>query len=591
MFIRPIRHRLPSIYQCITTNLLFLYTLMLVLIPTLLLLSCDAYRHNSSDPDGRQGNATPAHVDKESPDLVIGIIVDQLRPDYIYRYWDQYGDDGFKRLVNDGFTFRNTWFRYLQTSTGPGHAAQYTGTTPAIHGLLGNHWYDRESHSHPNVIVDVGSGHHGVGSLPDAHAEKSPAKMLTTTVGDELFLHTNERSKTIGISRKDRGAILPAGHAGDAYWYEAETGNFVTSSYYRDELPNWLQSFNDRNLAQEYLTRVWDTMYPIEEYTGSRDDNNPYEGWYPGMDSPTFPINLPELVSDHGHDPGLLSRTPFGDKLLIDLAIATMEGEELGRRGFPDILALSLSATDAIGHRFGPASKQMHDNLLWLDQYLARLLDYLDEEYESENVLIFLTSDHGAVHIPHYLRELRIITGNPDTEANINSGIRDAIYEYMNEQYGGEFLLSMSNQNLYLDHDFISRNNLNLTEVRTDLKRFMLTLDPVSGALTADALNNTQFTSGIRKRAQHVFHQKRSGDVIFWLVPQTRGNTGSGGTGHGTPWSYDTHAPLIFYGDGVPAGESMDRVYVSDIASTIAVFLNSPFPSGNIGNPFNDRMR
>lgn len=560
----------------------------LFLLPMLMFTSCES--DHAGDVQNKQFVISSA-ADTDIPDMVVGIIIDQLRPDYIYRYWDQYGDNGFRRLVREGYTFRNAWFSYLQTSTGPGHAAQLTGATPDIHGLIGNRWYDRELDRHLNIIEDVDSGYRGVGSLPDYNGEKSPANMLTTTVGDELFLHTNERSRTIGISRKDRGAILPAGHAGYAYWYEPATGNFITSTYYHEELPEWLREFNDRNLAQEFLTRVWEPLLPKEDYTGSREDDNPYEGTFRGMDSPTFPIDLFWLVEEHNHGPEILSRTTFSDELLIELAIAAMKGEELGRRDVPDILSISLSATDAIGHRFGPASKQMHDHLLRLDQYLARLLDYLDEQYGKEKILVFLTSDHGATYIPHYLRDRRIITGNPDTKSHIGNEIRDAIIEYMEYRYGEDILLAYSNQNLYLDHEYIARNNLDLTEVRTDIKRFVLTLDPVAGALTADALNNTQFTSGIRARAQRMFHQKRSGDVLLWLQAQTLGNTGTGGTSHGTPWTYDTHAPLIFYGFKVPPGQSTERVYVSDIASTVSIYLNSPFPSGNIGNPLNDLMR
>jgi arylsulfatase A-like enzyme len=208
----------------------------------------------------------------------------------------------------------------------------------------------------------------------------------------------------------------------------------------------------------------------------------------------------------------------------------------------------------------------------------------------KDNVLVFLTSDHGVVHIPHYLRDLGIPSGNPDTETAVASEMLDALRAYLVERYGQDLLLSYSNQNLFLDHEFIDRNGLDHAAVQQDVKRFMLTLEPVGGALTAHALNNTEFTNGIRALAQQAFHQRRSGDVVVWLTPHTLGGTGTGGTSHGSPWVYDTHAPLLFFGHRVPAGQSVERVYVSDIASTLAIFLNSPFPSGNIGNPLNDLM-
>jgi predicted AlkP superfamily pyrophosphatase or phosphodiesterase len=539
-----------------------------------------------------QARALPGEKShEETPKLVVGIVVDQLRPDYIYRFWDNFEDGGFKRLVNGGHTFRNAWFSYMQTSTGPGHAAQLTGATPSIHGLIGNSFYIRGLDRNINVIEDVGSGHRGVGSLPDYRGEKSPANMLVTTVGDELYLHTNRRSKTIGISRKDRGAILPAGHTGKAFWYEGATGNFITSTFYMDELPGWLQEFNNRNLAREYLTRTWDMLLPEEEYAKrSRPDDNPYEGTFRGMDRPAFPIDLAYLSQNEGVGPGDLARTPFSDEHLTELAMAAIEGEQLGRRGVPDILAISYSATDAVGHRFGPASYQMQDMIIRLDRYLARLLDYLDEQIGMEHVLVYLTSDHGGAYIPHYLRDLGIITGNTDNETHIGRELNNALSTYMEETYGENFILNFSNQNIYLDHAYMKNNGLDPREVRTNLKRFLLTLDMVGGALTADALNYSEFTQGIRGRAQNMFHQKRSGDVLVWLQPQTRGNTGTGGTGHGTPWAYDTKAPLILYGYDVPAGQATETVYVRDIASTVAIYLNAPFPSGNVGEPLQHRM-
>ena len=523
-----------------------------------------------------------------TPDLVVGITIDQMRPDYFFRYWNHLGEGGLKRLVNEGFFFRNGHFRHGQTSTGPGHAAQFTGTTPAIHGLLGNSWYVRELDRSINVIEAVGSGFRGVGSRPDYDGEKGPVNMLTTTVGDELYLHTGHRSRTIGLSRKDRGAILPAGHTGHAYWFEGSTGNFITSTFYRDELPDWLQAFNARNLAQEYLTQVWEPLHPIDGYVESREDENPYEGRTGG--STAFPFDLPALMAD-GASPSLLNTTPFSDQLLLELAKGAIEGEGLGRGPVPDILSLALSATDAIGHRFGPASKQMQDHILRLDGYLADFFSYLDREFGMERVLVFLTADHGGAYIPHYLRDQGIPTGHPDNETGISGEIAGAIRGFLQDRYGRDLLLAVSNQNLYLDLPALEALGLDPDGIRVEVKRFALTLDGVGGAMTAQTLTRTEFTRGPRAAMQHSWHQKRSGDVVIWLEPQTQGGTGTGGTGHGTPWAYDRHVPILFMGAGIPAGESMELVHVSDIAPTVANFLNSPLPSGNIGQPLNDLLR
>lgn len=558
------------------------HLLLLITFSVLMLFYSDTYASH---------DITSVNSQQNSPALVIGFIVDQMRPDYIYKYWDHFEEGGFKRLVNEGHTFRNAYFRHLQTSTGPGHAAQLTGASPSVHGLIGNNWYVRELGRNINVIEDVGSGYRGVGSLPDYNGEKSPGNMLTTTVGDELYMFTGERSRTIGISRKDRGAILPAGHTGHAYWYENATGNFITSTYYMDELPGWMQEFNSRNLPQEYLTRIWEPLLPIEQYVESRPDNNPYEGTFPGMDTPTFPVDLAYLVEEHNQRPGLLNRTPFGDELLFELAIAAIEGEGLGRGGVPDILTIGLSATDAIGHRFGPGSKQLQDHMIRLDRYFAEFFDYLDREFGMENVLIFLTADHGAVYIPEYMSDLGIPTGHSNFEVTVGGQIRQAVSDYMERVYGEDFLLSYSSKSLYFDHDIMDQNGLDHVAVQKDIARFVLSLDAVGGSLTADALNNREFTEGIRSRAMHAYHQKRSGDVVLWLKPQTLSGTGTSGTGHGSGWGYDTHIPLMFMGYDIWSGETYEKVYVSDIASTVAVFLHSSFPSGNIGNPLNEFLK
>ena len=537
----------------------------------------------SANPSINEGSI----IDQQKPKIVIGLIVDQMRPDYIYRYWDLYGEGGIKRLATEGAVFRNAYFKHLQTSTGPGYSTPMSGASPSVTGLIGNSWYVRELDRTMNVIEAVDGDFAGVGSDPDYDGRKWPGNMLTSTLGDELHLHTGERSRTVGISRKDRGAILPAGHLGDAYWFEGGTGNFITSTYYMDELPDWVAEFNDRNRPQEIMTKTWEPLLPIEEYVHSRSDENPYEGTFSGLDSPAFPVDLAYLTEEHGASPSLINLTPFADGLLLELAVAAIEGENLGGGDVPDILNIGLSAADAIGHRFGPASKQVQDYYLRLDRYFEDFFNYLEDRFGMENVLIYLTSDHGAVYIPQYLSDLGMPTGHEGLETGPNSYITSQVRQFMTDTWGDEFLLTYNNQNLFLDHDFIEEAGLDLEQVRIDIKRFVLTLDPVGGAITADALNRSEFTEGMKARAMHTFHQKRSGDIIVWLQPHTRGGSPTGGTGHGTGWVYDTHAPLIFMGAGIKGGDIYEKAYVSDIASTIAVFLNSPFPSGNIGNPLN----
>ena len=529
------------------------------------------------------GASTDSPAVPDAPALVVGIVVDQMRPDLVYRYWDKLGEDGFRRLIEHGFTFTNMHFDYMPTSTGPGHAGVFTGTTPSVHGIMGNSWFVRDLDRSLNVITVP--GHEGIGSRPGSENNKAPSRLLTTTLGDELLLHSNMQSRVVGISRKDRAAMMMTGHLGDAYWYEGASGNFVTSSFYRDALPEWLDEFNAQDLAQAYLSEVWDTLLPIEQYTESISDANPWERVYPDQTEPVFPHDLPTRVSEHGAGPGLLSSTPFGDRLLTDLAIATIKGEQLGQRGVTDLLAIGYSAIDSIGHAYGPASVETQDAYLRLDRYIATLLDYLDDTIGEEQYLVFLTSDHGVVHVPGYLAELNIPGGYYDAAAGYAG-----LAAHLNEVYRADLLQGFSNFDIFLNNDRIDELRLDRAEVQQKVARYMLNLDGVAGAMTAETLNNNQFDRDIRAIVQNGFHQQRSGDVVVWLAPQMLPQRDSG-SDHGSPWSYDRHAPMYWYGKNIPVGESAAPVFIRDIAPTVANLLRSPYPSGNTGNPMTDHMR
>lgn len=520
----------------------------------------------------------------ETPKLVVGIMVDQMRSDYIHRFWDKFGDDGFKRIVNDGFTFTNHHYNYSPTSTGPGHASVYTGATPSVHGVVGNGWYVKELDKSINV-VEV-PGYKGVGSQGDGEDNKAPSNMLTTTVGDELRLHTNNRSKVVSISRKDRGAILPGGHLGTAYWFEGSTGNFITSSYYMDELPAWVKAFNDRKLAEEYMKKPWETLLPIEEYIESLPDDNPYEGMFRGQDAPVFPHNLPELAEKHGHGVGLVSSTPFSNDIMAEMAIAAIEGENLGSGDTPDLLAVSFSSTDAVGHQFGPASIELQDTYLRLDRTMAKFLNYLDEKFGKDNILLFITADHAVSYVPSYLADQQIPAGYVNSKENT-----EALRAFLTEKYGEDLFLRSSNFDIFLRHDLIDEKGLDHEAVQNDVARFLLSRDGIAGVVTATALMQGEFTKGIRAKIQQGYNQKRSGDVVFWIDAQKTSSSSPRGTTHGSPWAYDTHVPMHWYGWTVPAGSSSHPVYIPDIAPTVATFLKIIFPSGTVGQPMNEYMK
>ncbi|MGB7216151.1 MAG: alkaline phosphatase PafA [Gammaproteobacteria bacterium] len=517
-----------------------------------------------------------------TPNLVVGIVVDQMRLDTLYRFWHRFGDDGFRKLFDEGFSFENASFDYMPTFTAPGHASIYTGTTPAVHGILANAWYVRELKQTTYVTDDPSVS--AVGSESQA-SRMSPRWMLTTTIGDELWMHTNERAKVIGLALKDRSAILPASHTGAAYWLDESTGRFVTSTWYRDELPDWLKEFNARGLTERYLAQPWEPLLPLEEYVESLPDDNPYEVPFAGEDRPVFPHDLPTLARARGF--GLVAYTPFGDELLTELALAALDGESLGRRDVPDLLSISYSAPDNIGHRFGPMSVEVQDTYLRLDRQIARLLGELEKRY-GRDVLVFLTSDHGTGHVPGYLADRSIPVGEFRDRA-----VGEALRRFVEERYGDADLIeAFHNQQVFLDRERLRAAGIDRRRIEEDIAHFLLEQEGVAGAITGTALRFGSFSDPHRARLQRGFHPRRSGDVVVWMEPHWISDFGGRVAAmHGSPFSYDTRVPLVWYGWTVPAGRTTEPVHITDIAPTLAVFLRTPFPSGTTGTPINHLMR
>ena len=518
-----------------------------------------------------QAQTTPS-----KPKLVVGIVVDQMRYDYIYRYWDKFGNDGFKRLVNEGFFCKNTNFNYVPTYTGPGHASIYTGTTPAVHGIIANDWYDKTTGkdmycAQDNTVTGVGTS--------GTEGKRSPVNMLTTTITDELRISSNMKSKVIGIALKDRSAILPAGHtANAAYWYDGSSGGFISSTYYMKELPVWVQDFNKKELAKKYLSQPWNTLLPIEQYTESLPDDNKYETVAKGETKPVFPHNLPELMSKNG-GLNLIRSTPFGNSLTKDLAIEVIKNENLGKGDATDFLAISFSSPDYIGHAYGPNSVEQEDDYLRLDKDIAELLKFLDTQVGKNNTLIFLTADHAAPEVPSYLMDLKIPAGYVDEKKIISE-----LKKQLNQLYGDTLVLSFSNQQVFLDHKIIESKKLGLQQVQDNVAELLQNMEGVSEVVTAKTLNNTQYTEGSRYFMQKGFNANRSGDVLVnylpaWVDYQKTGTT------HGSSYSYDTHVPLVFYGWNIKQGSSTEQIYITDIAATLAMMLNIQFPNGCTGNP------
>lgn len=414
----------------------------------------------------------------------------------------------------------------------------------------------------------------------DKAGEMSPHRLLTTTVADENRLHTQMRGKTIGVAIKDRGAVLPAGHtANAAYWFHGQDeGKWISSSFYLEDLPNWVKEFNAGDHAEKYMT-PWNTLRDITTYTESGDDLNKYEGGFKGKKNAEFPYDLKKLGSqNNGYD--ILKATPFGNSLTLDFALAAIDGEALGQDEFTDFLTLSFSSPDYVGHNFGVNSKEIEDTYLRLDLEIARLLDELDAKVGEGNYTIFLTSDHGGVHVPAYLESLRIPSGYFDT-----SKLKMDLNLFLTEKFKAANLVeNVSNGQVFFDYDAVSKLDVSREELQREIAHYLLQYDRINQVYTREQLEGTTFSEGMAAEIDHGFHQKRSGDVVYLLDPSVISYSRTGST-HGSGQNYDTHAPLIFYGRGIKAGNSLERTEIVDIAPTISALLGIPFPNGSTGRP------
>lgn len=524
-------------------------------------------------------HAQKAPQQPRKPKLVVGIVVDQMRADYIEKYWSKFGDGGFRKLVRNGFNCRNTNYNYMPTYTGPGHASIYTGTTPAYHGIVGNDWYERTSGDTVYCAGDTSVS--TIGSTSDA-GKMSPHRLLTTTITDELQLTTKQASKVIGISLKDRGAILPAGRSADAaYWYDGKSGNWITSSWYMNNLPKWINDFNDRKWPDQYLSKEWNTVFPIREYTESNPDDNPYEAPFKGEEKPVFPHNLPAL---RGKSYDLVRRTPFGNTMTKDLGIAAIVGEKMGDDSIPDFLCMSFSATDYVGHQFGPSSIEVEDTYIRLDRDLADLLNFLDNQIGKGKYLIFLTADHGAVENVQFLLDQKLEGGYANPTA-----IDDTIKYFLKTNYGkSDYFINNMNDQIYLDHDKIAADKIDLCKLEFELSNFLkFRIDGLLDVITGCNLDNVDYTEPFKSKIQNGYLGKRSGDLALLFAPgwteKLFGN-GKQGTTHGTAYPYDTHVPLLWYGWNINAGSTVREIQITDIAPTLSFLLHVGIPNGCTGN-------
>jgi predicted AlkP superfamily pyrophosphatase or phosphodiesterase len=519
----------------------------------------------------------------EKPKLVVGVIVDQMRQEYLYRFYDKFGEHGFRRMMNQGFMLENAHYNYCPTVTGPGHASVYTGTTPAIHGIIGNDFYDKTTRTMVNCVED--GAYKPIGN--DAgNGDISPSRLLSSTVTDELELFTQRRSKVIGVSFKDRGAVLPAGHMADAaYWYDSKSGKFISSTFYMAKLPDWVTKFNAQNLPDKYLSQEWKTLLPIDQYVESGPDDSPYEKKFSGKERSTFPYALPQLrTKNDGY--GLLANTPFANDYLTQMASAAIVGEQLGKDNVSDFLCVSYSAPDAIGHAKGPNAVEIEDVYLRLDKNIEQLLQKLDAEVGRDNYTIFLTADHAVADVPQYLKDNKMPAGYFNA-ADLKANLDKFLASYFP---GKSFIENISNHQIFLDQESFRKeprtSGMEMFLVTELIGKYLMSLDGVANYYTEGILRQANFDEGgIKGSVIRGFHPKRSGDIVFVLEPGWTESDSPQGTTHGSPYSYDTHVPILFYGNGIKKGSSAQYHRITDIAPTISVLLKIKFPSGSTGAP------
>ena len=518
----------------------------------------------------------------QRPKLVVGIVVDQMRWDYLYRYYDRYSaNGGFKRLLSQGFSCENTFIPYTPTVTACGHAGIYTGSVPAINGITGNSWWNNQLNQ--NMYCTQDDSVKTVGSNT-VLGQMSPRNLLVTTVCDELRLATNFKSKIIGIALKDRGSILPAGHSANAaYWYDNKTGDWITSSYYMNDLPQWVKDMNAKKLVDKYYQEGWSTLYPIQTYLQSTDDDKPYENKTFGTGT-NFPYDLKKYT---GKSYSFISAMPQGNTFTFEMAKAALTAEQLGSDPITDFLAVSLSSPDYIGHAFGPNSVEEEDNFLRLDKDLGDFLNFLNEKVGEGQYLVFLSADHGGAHVPGFLKEHKIPAGNA-----IIQGMFMEMNKALKEKYGvDELIADMVNYQVYLNYKVINTSKLEVKEIRKWVIDYLLKQAGIDRAFELASLSETNLPAKVKEMITNGYYPARSGDIQMILKPQWLEGFENGGTTHGLWNPYDAHIPLIWYGWNIKQGKTNREINMTDIAPTLAAMLHIQMPSGCIGHVIEEMVK
>lgn len=514
------------------------------------------------------------------PKLVVGIVVDQMRWDYLYRFRGHYCDGGFMRLLEGGFSCDNTMLNYIPTVTAVGHTSIYTGSVPSVHGISANDFIIESTGEQMYCTQDDTESTVGSGS---SAGEMSPRNMLVTTVTDELRLATNFRSRTVGVALKDRGAILPAGHtASAAYWFDDMTGRFITSTYYMDRLPEWLVEFNARDRAASLLAQDWDTLLPESEYVLSTEDNTIYETPSEEGADPVLPLKTSALFRKNGYS--VIRATPYGNTLTLEMAEAVLENERLGQGAYADFLAVSLSSTDYVGHQYGINAIELEDTYLRLDRDLAEFFSFLDRTVGEGEWILFLTADHAGAHNTEFLKDRGIPAGGWPSDIYL-----EAIDSLSVACFGLEGAVrSLANYQVHIDQAAVRGAGVDMQVYKSAIKEYLEMQDGVAYVLDMENAVSAPVPAAVRERAVNGYNRERSGVLFIIMEPgwyDRASKDPAGGTTHGVWNPYDSHIPLLFYGKGIKPGRTHREVYMTDIAPTVAALLDIQMPNGCIGKP------
>ena len=497
---------------------------------------------------------------QENPKLIVGIVVDQLCNDYLYRFQSDFGTEGFRKLMSEGYYFPNTFFNYSRTSTGPGHASIFAGCTPSGHGIVENNWFDKQSGKTVYCTFDEDNG-------------RSPKQLIGSTIADMLILSGQGRSKTIGVSLKDRGAILPVGHGATmALWYDDNSNGWLSSNYYMKDLPEWLKNFNKIHPPESFLA-TWKLDKSKEQtFDFEVPEHNSFEEDLVKNQAGNFPYDVVKLAKENGNS--IIKSTPFGNTYTFSLAREIIVNEKLGMRGYQDFLSVSLSSTDYIGHKFGPYSEEVKDTYIKLDKDIAEFISFLNRTVGDDKYIIFLTSDHGVVPNIGYLESLGFngITYNEDS-------LTTEVSKHLLRRFGKEnLLLELSEGQVYLNQDMIELNKIDEQKIQREVCDFLMSREDIAAALTSHDMRYKSYTDFPRKEMQASYYHGRSGDVMFEYKVYNRSSKYPKGTGHGTPYGYDRNVPLLFYGMGIKAGISYENTDITQIAATLADLMKVQRP-------------